>query len=351
MKTTFISTATLWSSPRSTLDKLQGDLVKANKELVTGRETDVGLKLGYRTGEAISLRQERSELESIIDSNATVKVRLEASSAALARVRQAADDFMSSLIATPTVERNMAVVKSRASSNLNDLVANLNTAIRGQYIFGGINTSGKPVGDYAAPSAAKTAIDAAFAAFPAPGFAAGQDDPAVATITPADMEAFLDGPFKALFEDPNWGLNWSSASNRNIESLISPSDKIASSANANEKAFRDLAMAYTMTFDLGIGNMNDDTREVVVNRVIGLLSGAVTAVSDIETNLGIAKEKLEEANTRMDLQKTIFEEKLVGLEGVDPAEAKVRVDQLMTQIQTSFSLTSQLRQLNLINFL
>jgi flagellar hook-associated protein 3 FlgL len=74
-------------------------------------------------------------------------------------------------------------------------------------------------------------------------------------------------------------------------------------------------------------------------------------LADLEANLGVAQERTNKANERMELQKTIFDEKIGQLEGVDPAEAKIRVDQLMTQIQTSYSLTAQLRQLSLINYL
>jgi flagellar hook-associated protein 3 FlgL len=347
----FISTATLWNSPRTNLDKMQAELNKANKELVTGREVDVGLKLGYRTGEAISLRQERSGIESITDSNAIVKLRVDSSITTLAQIRETANEFMNSLIATPIADRNMAVVKYSAEANLSNLVAGLNNSTNGQYIFGGINTKAKPAADYTLGSPAKTAVANAFTAAPPAGFGFSQNDPAAAGITPDKMTEFLDGAFNALFNDVNWTANWSSASSQNIQSQISPSDRIETSVNANEKAFRDVAMAYTMALDLGISNLSVETREVVVSKIVETLSGATTGLSDLETRLGITKDKLEEANERMDLQKNIFEEELSGLEGVDPAEAKIKVDQLMTQIQTSFSLTAQLRQLNLINFL
>jgi flagellar hook-associated protein 3 FlgL len=354
MKTTFISSTTLWNSPRSTLDKMQSELVRTNKELVTGRSFDVGLRLGYRTGEAISLRQERAEIDSIIDGNISVKLRLDSSTATLSQLRTAANDFMDSLIATPVVDSNMTVVKYRAEANLNNLIAGLNKETDGQYIFGGINTKEKPISSYSRSPAspAKTEVNNAFSADASSGgFGISQDDPAVADISAEDMKTFLDGPFADLFSATNWSRDWSKATSRNITSMISPGDKIETSANANEKAFRDIAMAYTMAFDLGIANMNSATKEVVISKVIETLSGAITALSDIEANIGVAKEKLETANDRMDLQRGIFEEKLSGLEGVDPTEAKVKVDQLMTQIQTSFSLTSQLRQLNLINYL
>ena len=71
----------------------------------------------------------------------------------------------------------------------------------------------------------------------------------------------------------------------------------------------------------------------------------------MQAKLGTAQEKVEQANERMSLQKDILDEKITHLEAVDPAEAKIRVDQLMTQIQTSYSLTAQLKSLSLINFI
>ncbi|KAB0264318.1 flagellar hook-associated family protein [Microvirga brassicacearum] len=347
MKTTFISTASLWNSPRTNLDKMQNDLIKANKELVTGRDTDVGLRLGYRTGETISLRQERAELDTLIDSNAAVKVRLDSSSSSLQRIRETADHFMNTLISTPLAERNMAVVVYQAEANLDGLIAGLNKSTNGQYIFGGINTKQKPIGEYSATSPAKIAIDNAFFA----EFGFPQNDPAAALIEPAAMNTFLDGAFKNLFRGTDWDNNWSSASSRNIQSLISPADKIATSVNANEQAIQDIAMAYAMALDLGVAGLKETTREALISKVVSTLAGASTGVADLEATLGMAKERLESANDRMDIQKSIFDEKLGKLEGVDPGEAKIRIDQLSTQIQLSFSLTAQLRNLSLINHL
>ena len=101
MRTTFVSTLALWNSSKTSLDKLQTGLVKANKELVTGRESDVGLKLGYKTGQTLSLRQDRAEIDALVDSNASILLRMKSSTTALDQVRTNADKFMDALIATP----------------------------------------------------------------------------------------------------------------------------------------------------------------------------------------------------------------------------------------------------------
>ena len=116
------------------------------------------------------------------------------------------------------------------------------------------------------------------------------------------------------------------------------------------EAIQKLAMAYTMILDLGIDGLNDETREVLVNKAVETFSDSTTGMTRIQSRLGAAQEKIEQANERMSLQKDILDEKITHLEAVDPAEAKIRVDQLMTQIQTSYSLTAQLKSLSLINY-
>lgn len=352
MRATFISSTTLWNSPRSSLDKLQTELVKTNKELVTGRHADVGLELGYRTGQTLSLRQQRSELDALLDSNATVALRLKSSSTVLSQIREAADKFMDALIATPKDDGSISIIKDQATANLRGLLSKLNTSAGGQYIFGGLNTKDQPAKDYF--GAARTALNTAFAALPSatpPGFGFSQNDAQVSTIEPAEMKAFLDDAFAGLFDTAGWKDNWSPASGQNIQSLISPSEKVETSVNTTELPIKQLAMAYTMVFDLGISGLRTDTQEFLVSRVVETLGKAVAGLNSMEARLGTVQEKLEKANERMEMQKTIFDEKIVSLEAVDPAEAKIKIDQLTTQIQTSYSLTAQLRQLSLINFL
>ena len=110
-------------------------------------------------------------------------------------------------------------------------------------------------------------------------------------------------------------------------------------------------MAYTMISELGLDRLGESTREALVNKAIATFSEATTGVTIMQSKLGAVQEKVEEADERMSLQKDILDEKIIHLEAVDPAEAKIRVDRLMTQIQTSYSLTAQLRTMSLINYL
>lgn len=345
MKTTFISSATLWNSPRATLDKLQSELVKANKEVVTGRHSDVGLALGRTTGKSLSLRQERATLDALTDSNSSATLRLKSTSAALDQVRTSADNFRNALVGMRVGAQDVPLVKSQARAAFEKMVSAANENIGGQYLFGGVNSKVRPLNAY--EPAAAAAISKAFSdhfLFPK------TDGAQVANITPDELKAFIEGPLTTLF-DTQWKGVWSNASDQNIQSLISPAERVETSANANDAAFRQLAMGYVMAFDLGVENLSDATREYLMNEVIGTLGDGISAVTELQADLGTVQQKIEEANERMSLQKTFFEERVTDFEAVDPAEAKVRVDQLSTQIQTSYSLTVQLNQLSLIKFI
>src|SRR3712207_2613650 len=116
MRTTFVSTLALWNSSKTSLDKLQTSLVKANKEMVTGRDADVGLKLGYKTGQTLSLRQERAELDTLTDSNASALLRIKSATGALNQLRTNADKFKDALISTPNTITSVTTIKQQAQS-------------------------------------------------------------------------------------------------------------------------------------------------------------------------------------------------------------------------------------------
>jgi flagellar hook-associated protein 3 FlgL len=267
----------------------------------------------------------------------------------LDQVRTTADKFMDALIATPMSQASVQAIGYQARTNLDGLISALNTNVGGQFIFGGLNSQEKPLNSYAG-GAAKAAVDAAFTAGPPAGFGFGQNAAGVSAITPLQMEKFLDDSFANLFKGGGWE-EWSNASSENIQSRISPQEKLEASANANDEAIQKLTMAYTMIFDLGLSNLNDQTREVLVNRAIETFSAAITGLTGMQAKLGTVQEKIEQAGERMSLQKDILDEKITHLEAVDPAEAKIRIDQLSTQLQTSYSLTAQLKNLSLINFI
>jgi flagellar hook-associated protein 3 FlgL len=348
MKTAFISTLTLNTTPRANLQRLQNELAQASKEVVTGRMADVGLEIGHRTARSVTVRHDHSAMQALIDSNASVKAQLGQSQSTLSALARDADEFMQVLLTAGEAVGGAALLQSQAKSALDAFMSIANASDGGRYLFAGINTMAPPLADYV--GAPKTAVDAAFAARFGLGLPNPQDDPLVPAIAAADMADFLDNEFAALFDDPAWTTDWSTASDTNLSAKISTSERVEISANANEAAMRKLAMAYTMAAELGTANLGAETLQVVIGKATEIVGSAVVDLTAIQARLGIAEDRVDRATARMQEEQDVLEARLAALEGVDPYEAKIRIDTLSTQIEMSYSLTNKLMQLSILNY-
>ncbi len=349
MDSAYTSTKALNDGPRLSILKLQNQLTEAQQELSSGRLADVGLTLGGRTNETVSLRAQLAHYNTITDTNSVVTTRIDTSQTVIASLIDNAQKFVNSLIASRNADTGPSVAQGEAKADLTALVAGLNTAVGGEYIFAGINTSVKPVADYyGTPTPAnQAAVAAAFTA----AFGTTQSDPTNTNISSASMQSFLDGAFSSLFDDPAWSSNWSSASNQNITSRISTSEDVESSANVNEDGFRKLAKAYTMVADLGVTNLNSDTFGAVVDTATKLVSSAIQDLTATQARLGTSSARVEASNQKMSLQLNVINTQIDNLEKVDPYEASTKVTTLMTQLETSYALTARVLNLTILNYL
>jgi flagellar hook-associated protein 3 FlgL len=221
----------------------------------------------------------------------------------------------------------------------------LNSQVAGSYIFGGTNTTTAPINDYSSSSSASaTAVNSAITTqFGAP--------PDFSTTTGADMTSFLDNQFSDVFSTSNWSTNWSSASDQTLTTQISTSTKQNTSVSANEDAFKQLSEAYSMVSSLANQNLSSDAYQAVVTKAQSLVSSAISGLTTIQANVGVAQSNITSSNDQMSAQITIFSTQVDNLQSADAYEAATRVNNLQTQIETAFSLTNQLKQLSLVNYI
>lgn len=348
MKTTYISTISLADASRRQIQNQSGLVQKLSVELSSGRKYDVGLDLGTRTGEAVSLRSEFGFLDGIIDTNALAASRLDVSQAAMGDILSDAQDFLSTLVALRENDSSSDIVKADALGNLELLTSRLNSQLNGSFVFAGINSDQEPFADYSdAASPNKVAADAAFFA----EFGINQSDPAVAGITPAAMDTYLNGAFDAMFQDPAWGATWSTASSSVMVSRISASETVNSSVSANEQAFRDLAAAYTMMSDLGNETLDPGTWKTVVDKAIEKIGTGIAGVTSQMGKLGNVQEQVTLASERLKVQTDILNRRINELENVNSEETAVRLNTALTQLETSYAVTARMQGLSILNYL
>jgi flagellar hook-associated protein 3 FlgL len=221
----------------------------------------------------------------------------------------------------------------------------LNSTSGNAYVFGGTNSTVKPVADYSQGAQAATA-----AAFQT-AFGMSQSDPQVSTISAASMQTFLTGAFANLFQGADWSTNWSQASSTRTSALISPANVVTTSVTANESAFQDLANAYTSIAGLAIGNLGATTQQAVLSNALSLAGAAQQAITGLQTTLGISQSQITNANSQMQTQASLIDNWVSKLGAVDPYQAASTLTNLTTQLETAYSLTNRISKLSLVNYL
>jgi flagellar hook-associated protein 3 FlgL len=348
MKASGVSTVALSQSLRFSLVRAQAELVKAQKESQTGRAADAGLALGTRTAQSVSFTRDLERISGIIDSNGLTAARLAASQDAMEQLSGAAQSFLSTLTTSSSGDAIGNVTRDSARTTLSALTDILNTSFNGENIFAGINTDVKPLNDFTAPgSPAKASFDAAFIAH----FGFDQNDGAAATISAADMNAFIDTQLEPLFMGAGWTNDWSNASDQRIVGRITLTETTPTSVSANDEGFRRLAMVSAMVTELFDSNVGMGARQAIIERAVPMVGDAISALGDLQARTGIIEKRVADATERLEVQSDLFERRIGNLLDIDPYEAATRVSGLLTQIETSYALTARLQQLSIIRFI
>jgi len=344
METSYVSTAALRNQPRLEIQRIQSELVDRTSELATGRKADVGLALGTDTGRMVSLRNEIGLLETLTRSNGVASARLSMIQTALGDIRENASNVLTSVIALPPGYTAAALIEQEGIAALDRLADRLNGSDGRSFLFSGTDTGNAPFTRF--EDGPEAAISAAFLT----RFGVAVGSAGASTITAADMTDFMDNEFAALFDDPAWGTTWSSASSDDIISRIGVSERVKTGTNANEESLRLVAEGMSAIAGLGIASLSEAARDAVIEGTRTRIGQSVSDVAALQSELGYAQNAIERADQRMSLARDLLTRTVVETEGADPAEAKVRVDLLTTQLEMSYALTGQLSRLSILNY-
>ncbi len=338
-----VSTASLTSVLSQSVSTLQSQLSDAELEVSTGKDANVGLSLGASAGQDLSLQQQQSHLQTLTTTNNLAGTRLSTTQTALSTIQSTAQDFLNSIVSNESSDSASASLQSTATSDLKSLISGLNTSVNGDYVFAGTNTANAPISDYfSSSSSSASAVSSAIS---------GGLSSDLSTVSGSDMTDFLTGTFSDLFTGDNWTSNWSSASDQTVTTQISTSDSESTSVSANQSAFQQLAEAYTMVSSLANENLSSDAYQSVMTQAQSLVSSAINGLTDIQSSVGTVQSAITNSNSQMSAQMTILSTQVDNLESVDAYDASTKVTNLQTQIETAYSLTKQLQQLSLVNYI
>jgi flagellar hook-associated protein 3 FlgL len=334
---------------RTQVMRIQSDLTKAQSESSSGQVSDIGLAQGLATARTLSFDYQQKTMSSILDTNNVLTGRLDTTNQALNQILSISQSFTAQLTSIKTSSSDPSVLVTQAKASLQSMMSALSTTFAGEYVFSGIKSDTPPVPMYpgSPPSDGKNAVDSSFLG----AFGVTQSDPSVGTITDTAMQSYLDNSFSTLFDDTGWPTNFFRGSSTELTARVNVNDTSKASVTADNPGIRNLMQALTMVSDLGGENMNNKTLGVLIDKALSLASTSQTQITGMQTQVGLIQAKAKSATDDLTAQKDILEKTYTQLTSVDPYEAATRVNQLTTQLQTAYSLTSRLQQLSLLQYL
>jgi flagellar hook-associated protein 3 FlgL len=354
-----VSSYSLSTAPRAAIFRIQDDLRTAQKESTTGRLADVGLGLGVRTNQTVSIRIERENNTRLRESNALIAQRFETMQTTLESVVKTGEALVASLISNGASDPGITASVQQAKAGLQQFTGALNSAVGSRFLFSGASSDqpaiafeavgGGATRGYEQNSTAKQATADAFMA----KFTFAQNDPAVATISPAELEDFLDDGLDGLFQLPPVGQwqNWSNADGSPVYNRISESETLDVSYPASHEAFRNIAKAYVMIADLGVEGMTGEARQLLTSRAIETLSQGLAQLTEIRSEIGGKQSRLEVTEEALKSRNSVLTLSMASFEEVDQYEASTRVTTLMNLLEVSYALTARISRLSIINYL
>ena len=110
-------------------------------------------------------------------------------------------------------------------------------------------------------------------------------------------------------------------------------------------------MTTSIISDLLQAPLNENARNALIDQSRVLVGEAIADVQNVQAKVGLVQNRVVSANERLSMQVEIMTKNLDDMQGVDPYEAATRVNDLLTQIETSYALTSRIQQLSLLKYL
>jgi len=342
MKTTSISSLSVSQAMQLTVSSSHTEIAKLQRESVSGTFDDVGLELGTRTSTSLDYGRETTRLQAIIDSNSMADQRMQSSQLAMKQMSDSGQTLLNSLVALSgsSDSTSLKVSADTAMSVLENFASYANVSTNGEYLFSGINTDVAPLNDTFI-SDLKDDFNTSFSDFMS---SVGASSPA--DITSDQMKTFLAN-YTSSFD-------WSSktnASDNTMNSRISTSESVTTSSTLKSDGFKNLALSSLITSQLATAGLSSDALSAVNTQVTTLAGLAVSGIDAQRSSVGLSQERVEKANTAMKSQMDIINTQLTSLVGVDTYEASVRLNTLLTQVETSYKITSKIQDMSLVNYL
>jgi flagellar hook-associated protein 3 FlgL len=398
---TGISTLAQSLSQISRIQEQQSLLDTLGTQLATGRKTQVLSGLDTEVSAALRSRVSMSSLDTYINNIKIADRRTEYTLNTIEQFQQQAENFSAALVGfmqqgahqdgeevyyddplTPEIENDIIGYSSAdpdidletlqdLASNLYDYMADLlNSKDGDRYVLNGATTESQPFTDSGTlDSAISTQLDAWRAeTITTEELIADLQD---RTIDDGNLDAFTDTVI-------GYSSTLSSGTAGSVVIRVDDRTEVDATVLANDQGFRDImvALSFFKSADLGpiadqveidavtglpvvitegapganVDEMTDNFYEVF-NALSGMVNSALDDIDQQRFKLELARARIDEIKTDHEGQRALLQSTVDDIENADINDVAVKINALSTQLEASYSMTSFVQQLSLVNFI
>ncbi|WP_428408787.1 flagellin [Hyphococcus sp.] len=305
---------------------------QARTEMVTGRLADMKSQLSSKIGDVHLLRKAIDDVTARQDAATRALGRTTASQTALTLASDGVVTLGADLLSAvgQNNEPSIDIAATKARLQLDAAFSAFNTRYEGRSLFAGDAADAPALGD------AETLLADVSAIF-------------VGAADNAQLQTDLD----FYFNDPAGGFAttiYTGGTGNAARTEIADGELVDYSAKADEQAVRDL-LRHLATVVVADQQASFVDRDLALSTAAGGLIQADSDIVAIRSRIGAAEERIAAADSRLEAEATAYSLTYNEHTARDPYEAASLLQQIESQLQASYLVTSRISLLSLANFL
>ncbi|MBV9829033.1 MAG: hypothetical protein JO001_25715 [Alphaproteobacteria bacterium] len=336
------------------INSMQSQLNRLVGETSSGRKANPEASLGTAAALLYQL-QSQSDQQSGLQTELTVaSQRLDTAQTALTSLSSSVETMVNAANGISAGDDvALSAVGSQATSAINQVMSLLNTSFDGTGVFGGDSVA-QPVKPADASgglsSIVQNVLSAAVSAKGAP-------------LTQSDVSNLISGPngLASVFADTNTdptqryagGVYTGSTDGQPTKVIIGANQTVQYDSSANQPAFRDLLKGLSMLSMLSApsSQLDDTAKNALLTQAGSVLTSAQKELTDLQGNLGSVQATVSSASDAQQSAAAATQAQILNYVQADTYSDSTQISTLQTQLQASYSLTSQISQLSLVHYM
>jgi len=353
---TRISTYQINYYMRSSVSENTLALQRAGQELSTGRRADMFGDLGPRAGVAITMRAREENTQSYLDANNVLENKLEAMLSAIETVRDPVEEVLQAAIVNKeSASTGAFAIQAQARAALETLTGTLNISFNGEFLFSGTTSNAAALNRWdTADADTGLSPETIMAAIVGSGPATTGD----AASMLAEIDQVFDGThatagynFEESFYNGTPELDGLGAPNDRIAGRIDHDQQLVYGVQANDQAFRDVIKGLAILASVDIQDIADeDTYRDWMDGAVEALASGTQGMLSTSSNLGFNQQVVDKAKERLEDISMVQRKQIGTYENIDPYEVATEMSSLETQLQASYSVSSRLSGLTILDW-